>query len=146
MKSVDPHCLMMFNQTWKYSQVAHGGSLNPEAWPTDIALAEDAVPLEYHHDFMEFEGQKYYVPLAPWIPSGPFYHMSKWREWFWGPHFETRAAAELFPLYRDTVTRNASFCLNLSPDTRGQIADEAVQQLRELSGLIKADRDLRKHL
>jgi hypothetical protein len=137
---------MMFNQTWQFSQGAHGTHINPEAWPTDIDLAEDATPLENHNPWMEFQGQRYYIPMASWIPSGPFYRKSKWREWFWGPQFETRPAPELFSLYRDTVSRNASFCLNLSPDTRGQIGEEAVAKLHQLASLIARDSNLRGHL
>jgi hypothetical protein len=44
LKSLDPHCLMMFNQTWSPSQTNRGSLCIPAAWPTDIILSEDAVP------------------------------------------------------------------------------------------------------
>jgi len=43
---------------------------------------------------------------------------------------------DLLELYAQTTSRNASFLLNLSPDSRGLLPDEQVDGLRELGRMI----------
>lgn len=140
VKAINPDCLMMLNQTWDVSQANRGRISSPGAWPTDIMVAEDALPPREGHDiWVEYEGSRYYMPMVSWFPSGPFYHGfqgKKVRDWFWNPQFKTRPAAELFDLYQKTVSKNASFLLNLSPDTRGLLPDDAVEQMHRLAGLM----------
>jgi alpha-L-fucosidase len=137
VRGINPHCLMMVNQTWTTSQANHGRISTPEAWPTDIMVSEDALPPKEGHDpWVMYEGTRYYMPMASWIPTGPFYQGSKYRTWFWNPQFKTRPASELFDIYQKTVSRKASMTLNLSPDTRGLLPDEAVEQMHRLAELI----------
>lgn len=137
VKSLNPHCLMMVNQTWSISQANQGRIASPTAWPTDIMLSEDALPPKEGHDpWVVYQGNRYYMPMACWFPSGPFYNGNKYREWFWGPHFKIRPAADMFDLYRKTVSRKASFLLNLSPDTRGLLPDDTLEQINRLAGLM----------
>jgi alpha-L-fucosidase len=140
VKTLAPHCLIMVNQTWQISQYNRGRICAPDAWPTDIILSEDAVPVSTHDPHVEFEGKPYYMPMASWIPAGPFYRNDKYRQWFWSPGFKPRPAAELFDLYRQTVPRNASFLLNLSPDAHGLVCDDQLEELHRLSHLIKPAR------
>jgi alpha-L-fucosidase len=141
VKSISPRCLVMMNQTWNVSQKNQGRISTPSAWPTDIMLSEDALPpAEGHDPWVVYEGNRYYMPMACWFPSGPFYKGNQYREWFWGPHFDTRSAAEMFDLYQKTVERKASFLLNLSPDTRGLLPDDAVRQMNSLAKLIAQSR------
>lgn len=137
VRSLNPHCLMMMNQTWQISQDNRGRICAPSAWPTDIVLSEDAVPTETHNPHIEVDGHRCYMPMVSWIPAGPLYRNSKWREWFWSRGFKPRATAELFDLYCRTVAHNASFFLNLSPDTRGLICEEQVEEVHELAHLIQ---------
>lgn len=138
VKTLSPHCLMMMNQTWEISHVNQGRISSPDAWPTDIMLSEDALPPEEGHGpWVVYQGNRYYMPMACWFPSGPYYDGKKYRDWFWNPQFKTRPAADLFDLYRKTVSRNASFLLNLSPDTRGLLPNDAVEQMNALAELMR---------
>ena len=137
IRGINPHCLMMVNQTWDPSQVNRGRISIPEAWPTDIVVSEDALPPEEGHDaWVAYEGTRYYMPMTSWIPTGPFYKGNKYRTWFWNSQFKTRPAAELFEIYQKTISGKASLTLNLSPDTRGLLPDEAVEQMTRLAKLI----------
>ncbi len=137
VKAIHPDCLMMVNQTWDVSQANRGRISIPGAWPTDIMVAEDALPPKEGHDpWVEYQGSRYYMPMVSWFPSGPFYRGKKFREWFWNSKLKTRPAEDLFGLYQKTVSRNASFLLNLSPDTRGLLPDEEVEQMHRLAGLM----------
>jgi hypothetical protein len=141
VKELDPHCLMMVNQTWSPSQTNRGSICIPDAWPTDVILCEDTVPPpEGHNDWIEFQGARYYMPLVCWIPAGPFYHGGKYRQWFWSPTYKIRPAPELFESYRETTTRNGSFLLNLSPDSRGLLSDDQVECMHQLGDLIRKSR------
>lgn len=137
VKDLNPHCLVMMNQTWQISQENRGRFCAPSAWPTDIILSEDAVPAERHEPKIEVEEQRYYLPMASWIPSGPLYQGNKYRQWFWSPGFKPRPAAELFDLYRRSASHNASFFLNLSPDARGLLSDEQVEEVDKLAHLLQ---------
>jgi len=138
VKTLNPHCLMMVNQTWDISHVNQGRISSPDAWPTDIMLSEDALPPEGGHDpWVVYQGNRYYMPMVSWFPSGPFYNGKKYRDWFWNPYFKTRPAADLFDLYQKTVSRNGSFMLNLSPDTRGLLPEDDVEQINRLAELMR---------
>jgi alpha-L-fucosidase len=137
VKSLSPNCLMMLNQTWDISQANQGRICAPEAWPTDIIVSEDALPPKEGHDpWVVYEGKRYYMPMASWFASGPFYEDNKYRTWFWNEHFKTRPADELFDLCQKTVSRQASFIVNLSPDKRGLLADEQVKEMHRLAALL----------
>lgn len=145
VRTLSPHCLMMVNQTWDPSQINQGRISTPDAWPTDIMLSEDALPPTGGHDpWVVYQGRRYYIPMASWFPSGPFYKENKYRTWFWNPHFKTRPAEDLFDLYQKAVSRQASFILNLSPDNRGLLPDEQVEQLNRLAALLRKSQGRRK--
>lgn len=138
VKTLSPNCLMMLNQTWEISQANQGRISTPDAWPTDIMVSEDALPpVEGHDPRVLYQGNRYYMPMASWFASGPFYEDNKYRTWFWNSHFKTRLAEDLFDLYQKTVSRKASFLLNLSPDNRGLLPDEQVQELHRLAALLR---------
>ena len=139
VKTLNPNCMMMLNQTWDISQANRGRVCAPGAWPTDIMVSEDALPPKEGHDpWVVYEGKRYYMPMVSWFPSGPFYEGNKYRTWFWNARFKTRPAEELFDLYRKTVSRKASFILNLSPDNRGLLPDEQVNELNRFAALMAA--------
>ena len=145
VKSLSPHCLMMVNQTWDPSKANQGRISTPEAWPTDIIVSEDELPpMEGHNSSVEYEGHRYYMPMLSWLPIGPFYRETKYRDWFWNPQFKTRPATEIFDLYQKTVSRNASFLMNLSPDSRGLLPDEQVEQMNHLAEFLHESRERNK--
>jgi alpha-L-fucosidase len=137
VKELDPDCLLIMNQTWDVSQQNRGRICVPEDWPTDLIFNEDALPPSEGHDpLIMVEGTQFYMPLACWIPAGGIDHHQKFRQWFWSPDYKMRPVQELWDLYAQTTSRNASFLLNLSPDSRGLLPDEQVDGLRELGRMI----------
>ena len=101
--------------------------------------AEDTLPPPEGHDpRVKFEGKTYYLPMESWIPTGPPYKpMPPMHSWFWREGFVTQRAEVIAAAYNDCMKRQANLLLNLSPDMRGRLPDEAVQTLHEVAKLIR---------
>lgn len=56
--------------------------------------------------------------------------------WFWADKKPSRTAADLVNIYYQSVGRNGNWLLNLSPDTRGLIPENQVENLRLMSQVI----------
>jgi alpha-L-fucosidase len=57
--------------------------------------------------------------------------------WFWRPGFTTESAATIAAAYEDCRKHNSNLLLNLSPDTSGQLPEEAVQTLHEAARIMQ---------
>ncbi|UCG46846.1 MAG: DUF1080 domain-containing protein [Phycisphaerales bacterium] len=67
---------------------------------------------------------EYDIPLRPW--------------WFYNPDQEPKSLEYLLDCYYQSVGRNATFMLNLSPDRRGLVPDGDIKRLRELRAVLDA--------
>jgi alpha-L-fucosidase len=138
VKQLNPHCLVVMNQTLNISRENQGRKIQPGAWPTDVVNGEDALPPDAGHDpHVEVDGRQYYLPMESWMPAGPMYMPEKnMHAWFWRSGYVTRPADDLYRLYHDSVGRGANLLLNLAPDTQGVLPSETVEQMQRLSRLI----------
>jgi alpha-L-fucosidase len=57
--------------------------------------------------------------------------------WFWRPGFTTQSAEKIAAEYAECRKQNANLLLNLSPDTSGQLPQEAVNTLHEAARIIR---------
>jgi len=57
--------------------------------------------------------------------------------WFWRSGFTTQSAEKIAGEYADCRKRNANLLLNLSPDTSGQLPEEAVNTLHQAARIIR---------
>jgi alpha-L-fucosidase len=58
--------------------------------------------------------------------------------WFYNPDQKPKSLEYLLDCYYQSVGRNATFMLNLSPDRRGLIPSEDIQRLQELRAVLNA--------
>lgn len=138
VKSVNPNCLVVYNQCFDLSRRNQGRLCEPDSWPSDIVNGEDTLPpLEGHDPQIVFEGMPYYMPFETWLPAGPIYKPLPYvHSWFWHQGFKTQSADIIAEAYRDCAKGNSNLLLNLSPDNTGRLGDEAVQTLRQAARLI----------
>lgn len=137
-KSLNPSCLVVYNQCFDLSRRNQGRLCAPDSWPSDIVCGEDTLPpLEGHDSHIVFEGKPYYMPYESWLAPGPVYSPVPYTHcWFWHKGFKTQSASIIAEEYRICMKNNANLLLNLSPDDTGRLGDEAVQTLRQVSKLI----------
>jgi alpha-L-fucosidase len=139
IKKYSPHGIVVMNQAYYQSKRNLGRICEPKSFPTDVINGEDTLPPpEGHNSHITFEGKPYYMPMEAWIPTGPPYKpMPPMHSWFWRPGFTTQSAETIADAYTQCRNHNSNLLLNLSPDTRGQLPDEAVQTLQEAARIIK---------
>lgn len=139
IKKYSPHGIIVMNQAYYQSKRNLGRICEPASFPTDIINGEDTLPPpEGHNSHIKFEGKMYYMPMEAWIPTGPPYKpMPPMHSWFWRPGFKTESAGTIAAAYEDCRKRNANLLLNLSPDTSGQLPEEAVQTLHEAARIMQ---------
>ncbi len=139
IKHYSPNCIVVMNQAYYQSRRNLGRICEPKSWPTDVINAEDTLPPpEGHNPHIGFEGKTYYMPMEAWIPTGPPYKpLPPMHSWFWREEFRTMDAANIAQVYRDCMQHNCNLLLNLSPDKRGLLPDEAVETLRQVAKRIK---------
>lgn len=138
IKSLNPSCLVVYNQCFDRSRRNQGRLCEPDSWPTDIVNGEDTLPsLEGHDPHIVFEGKPYYMPFESWLAPGPVYTPVPYtHSWFWHEGFKTQNAGIIAESYRICMKANANLLLNLSPDNTGRLGDESVQTLRQAAKLI----------
>jgi alpha-L-fucosidase len=138
VKSINPTCLVVYNQCFDRSRRNQGRLCEPDSWPTDIVNGEDTLPpLEGHAPQIIYEDKPYYMPFETWLPVGPIYKPLPYvHSWFWHQGFKTESAEIIAEAYRDCMKGNANLLLNLSPDNTGRLGDEAVQTLRQAARLM----------
>ena len=142
IKKYSPQGIVVMNQAYYQSKRNLGRSCEPASWPTDVINGEDTLPPPEGHDpHIKFEGKTYYLPMESWIPTGPPYQaMPPMHSWFWRAGFKTQNAETIASEYKDCRDRHANLLLNLSPDTRGRLPEEAVQTLQEAARIINGKR------
>lgn len=138
VKKFSPRGIVVMNQAYYQSKRNLGRICEPKSWPTDAINGEDQLPPpEGHNPHVNFEGKTYYMPMESWIPTGPPYKpMPPMNSWFWRPGFVTQSADRIASEYSDCRKRNTNLLLNLSPDTSGQLPEEAVKTLHEAARII----------
>jgi hypothetical protein len=104
-----------------------------------VINAEDTLPPPEGHDpLVKVQDVTHYLPLEAWIPTGPPYKpMPPKHSWLWREGFQTQDPQVIADAYRACVKRKTNLLLNLSPDTSGRIADEAVQAMDKVAKLIR---------
>src|SRR5438309_974278 len=139
IKKFSPHGIVVMNQAFYQSKRNLGRICEPKSWPTDVINGSDELPPPEGHDpHVKFEGKTYYMPMEAWIPTGPpFKPLPPMNSWFWRPGFTTQSAEKIAGEYADCRKRNANLLLNLSPDTSGQLPEEAVNTLHEAARIIR---------
>ena len=138
IKKYSPHGVIVMNQAYYQSKRNLGRICEPKSWPTDVINGEDQLPPPEGHDaHVKFEDKTYYMPMEAWMPTGPPYKpMPPMHSWFWRPGFVTQSAETIASYYNDCRKRNANLLLNLSPDTTGQLPEQAVNTLHEAARII----------
>src|SRR5579864_1495028 len=139
IKSMSPDCIVVMNQGFYQSRRDLGRFCEIPSWPTDVINAEDTLPPPEGHDpNVKVEGRTRYLPMESWTPTGPPYKpMPPMHSWFWRPGFKTQDPQVIADAYRQCKARKANLLLNLSPDTTGQLPDEAVETMKQVEKLIK---------
>jgi alpha-L-fucosidase len=138
IKSLSPDCLVVMNQAFYQSRRNLGRICEPKSWPTDVINGEDTLPApEGHNPNISMDGKMRYLPMEAWIPTGPPYKpMPPMHSWFWRPGFQMQDAQAIADAYRACKQRNSNLLLNLSPDTSGQLPEDAVRTLQQVRKLI----------
>ena len=133
IKSLNPDCLVVMNQGFYQSRRNLGRICEPASWPTDVVNGEDTLPPPEGHDpHISMDGKMRYLPMEAWIPTGPPYKpMPPMHSWFWRPGFQTIDARAIADAFQACKQRRSNLLLNLSPDTSGQLPEEAVKTLRQ---------------
>jgi alpha-L-fucosidase len=89
------------------------------AWPSDlVAIERNIPPSTGHRRWREIEGKKYYMPGEVCDTVGS--------AWFWIAGDKPRPDEVLLQLFSTCHTRGVNLLLDVPPDTRGLIPDEAV--------------------
>jgi alpha-L-fucosidase len=139
IKSMSPECVVVMNQGFYQSRRNLGRICEIASWPSDVINAEDTLPPPEGHDpLVKVQRMTHYMPMEAWIPTGPPYKpMPPMHSWFWREGFQTQDPQVIADAYRACVKRKSNLLLNLSPDTSGRIADEAVEAMDRVAKLIR---------
>lgn len=111
--------------TFPYNHTGTGESAIP-------GISEEGYALLKHGDSLG----RYWMPA---MADAPLRGYNGRHEWFWEPGDEKHIypLQDLVGMYYQSVGRNATLILGLTPDNRGLLPDEDVQRLRELGTEIK---------
>lgn len=140
IKSMSPECIVVMNQGFYQSRRNLGRICETASWPSDAINGEDTLPpAEGHDPLVKVQGATHYMPMEAWIPTGPPYKpMPPMHSWFWREGFQTQDPQVIADAYRACVKGKANLLLNLSPDTSGRLADEAVRAMEQVAKLIRS--------
>jgi alpha-L-fucosidase len=139
IKKFSPDGIVVMNQAFYQSRRNQGRICEAASWPTDVINTEDTLPpAEGHNPHIELEGNRYYMPMEAWMPTGPPYKpMPPMHSWFWREGFNTQSARDIASMVSVCHQRHANLLLNLSPDKTGRLPEEAVQTLYEVAKILR---------
>lgn len=141
VKKYQPNCLFYHNE--QLAEARWGGSETgtvgypcwatfPNPWSHAGDTPQEHLELLKHGD----PAGKYWMPA---MADAPLRGHNGRHEWFWEPGDETHIypLEALLDLYYQSVGRNATLILGMTPDPRGLIPDPDVQRVQEFGAEIR---------
>lgn len=146
VRKYQPNCLFYHNDQlaearWAGSETGTVGYPNWSTFPFKFTSSGEGAPEEIAQN--NFYLLKHGDPSGEyWVPTmadAPLRGYGGRHEWFWEPDDEKHIypLEELIRIYNQSVGRNATLILGLTPDDRGLMPDEDVQRLTEFGEAIQ---------